>query len=298
MKILILGGTRFFGKLLVGKLISEGHDVTILTRGQTPDSFGDNVHRIKCLRSDGDMMRKCLNGKKFDVVYDQICFSPDDAAITCDIFSAASVGKYVFVSSMYVYEGQEGLLREEDFEPDDHEIKMGSHDVFSYESGKRMAEVYFSKKADFPVISVRFPIVMGRDDYTGRFTHYISRIIFDENIYLPQPQGKMNFINADDAGCFLFWLKDIIFKGSINAATEEGFNTDELVDKFSQVLGRDVTVVGNKLESNESFYPYHREGNMVMDVSKARLLGYKFPPFDSWFSREVGAVKKMLLVGK
>ncbi|EQC2287634.1 NAD-dependent dehydratase, partial [Listeria monocytogenes] len=28
MKILVFGGTRFFGKKLVERLVSEGHDVT------------------------------------------------------------------------------------------------------------------------------------------------------------------------------------------------------------------------------------------------------------------------------
>ena len=32
-KILVLGGTRFFGRKLVERLLKEGHDVTIMTRG-------------------------------------------------------------------------------------------------------------------------------------------------------------------------------------------------------------------------------------------------------------------------
>ncbi len=43
MKILVFGGTRFFGKKLVERLVSEGHDVTIGTRGKTEDNFGDTV---------------------------------------------------------------------------------------------------------------------------------------------------------------------------------------------------------------------------------------------------------------
>ncbi|CAN7742153.1 NAD-dependent epimerase/dehydratase family protein [Paenibacillus sp. LjRoot56] len=47
MKILVLGGTAFFGRRLVRLLLGDGHDVTIATRGQTPDDFGDAVTRIK-----------------------------------------------------------------------------------------------------------------------------------------------------------------------------------------------------------------------------------------------------------
>ena len=46
MKILVLGGTRFFGVHLVCALLEDGHEVTIATRGRTPDSFGSQVSRI------------------------------------------------------------------------------------------------------------------------------------------------------------------------------------------------------------------------------------------------------------
>lgn len=42
-KVLVLGGTRFFGKHLVEALLKDGHDVTIATRGITEDSFGGTV---------------------------------------------------------------------------------------------------------------------------------------------------------------------------------------------------------------------------------------------------------------
>lgn len=295
MRILVLGGTRFVGRLLVERLIRGHHDVTILTRGNTNDPFEENVNRITCSRSDADMMHKCLKGKTFDVVYDQICFSPDDAAITCDIFDQAGIDKYIFVSSMYVYSGQTDRLQEDDFKPQDHAIKMGSRDIFSYEDGKRFAEVYFSQKARFPVVSVRFPIIMGRDDYTGRFAYYISRILTAQDIHVLYPQGRMNYISSQDAAAFLYWLKDINYDGPINAACAESFNTDELISKFSQVLGKKATIIDILQENDEHSYPYYRKDNMVMDTTKATSMGYEFSSFDQWFSVEVDAVKKMLL---
>lgn len=38
-KVLVLGGTRFFGKHLVETLLQDGHDVTIATRGITEVFF-------------------------------------------------------------------------------------------------------------------------------------------------------------------------------------------------------------------------------------------------------------------
>ena len=46
MKILVLGGTRFFGKRAVEKLVDNGHEVTIATRGNTPAPFDERVKHV------------------------------------------------------------------------------------------------------------------------------------------------------------------------------------------------------------------------------------------------------------
>jgi nucleoside-diphosphate-sugar epimerase len=45
--ILVIGGTRYFGKLLVQRLLQAGHRVTIATRGRTADPFGARIERIR-----------------------------------------------------------------------------------------------------------------------------------------------------------------------------------------------------------------------------------------------------------
>eukprot|EP01034_Spumella_vulgaris_P024864 gene24864-31253_t len=50
--ILVIGGTRHVGKLLVQKLLDAGHRVTLATRGRTADSFGDRVQRVRVDRRD------------------------------------------------------------------------------------------------------------------------------------------------------------------------------------------------------------------------------------------------------
>lgn len=45
MNILVLGGTDFAENSGV-ELLHRGHEVTIATRGRTPDDFGDRVRRL------------------------------------------------------------------------------------------------------------------------------------------------------------------------------------------------------------------------------------------------------------
>lgn len=62
MNILVIGGTRFFGIHMVKELLENGHDVTIATRGKTPDTFGGKVQRIVLERTNEESVRAALEG--------------------------------------------------------------------------------------------------------------------------------------------------------------------------------------------------------------------------------------------
>lgn len=63
MRTFVIGGTRFFGKHLVYQLLGAGHDVTIITRGQTAQPFGDDVQHNTLLwinRTDDVALRRVI----------------------------------------------------------------------------------------------------------------------------------------------------------------------------------------------------------------------------------------------
>ena len=67
MKILVMGGTRFVGKSLVGKLLSQNHDIDIFTRGNKA-----NPEKTNLIKGDRNSLEGIvqLRNKKYDVVYD------------------------------------------------------------------------------------------------------------------------------------------------------------------------------------------------------------------------------------
>src|SRR5688572_16899625 len=99
---LILGGTQFVGKRLVQILLDEGIEVTIATRGITSDSYGERVSRLKIDREDASTYQAFKN-KNWDVVFDQTCYSPQEALDTLKALEG-NVLKYVFTSSQAVYD--------------------------------------------------------------------------------------------------------------------------------------------------------------------------------------------------
>ena len=78
MNILVLGGTGFFGKHLVWELLHRGHEVTIATRGRTPDDFGDRVRRLIVDRTDVRQMEQVFAHKYYDVFYDDLAYCAGD----------------------------------------------------------------------------------------------------------------------------------------------------------------------------------------------------------------------------
>ncbi|WP_249646224.1 NAD-dependent epimerase/dehydratase family protein, partial [Lysinibacillus sp. D3C2_S12] len=76
--------TRFFGKKLVELCMENGHDVTTLTRGQSGNPFGPNVKQLVANRNDQEALAQVLSDKTWDIVYDDICYSPKEAQAICE----------------------------------------------------------------------------------------------------------------------------------------------------------------------------------------------------------------------
>lgn len=69
---------------MVEELLAMGHDVTIATRGNAADSFGNKVKRIQVERTDAKSMKKTFAGKYYDVVVDKIAYCSNDIKYAMD----------------------------------------------------------------------------------------------------------------------------------------------------------------------------------------------------------------------
>ncbi|HSU80649.1 MAG TPA: NAD-dependent epimerase/dehydratase family protein, partial [Candidatus Angelobacter sp.] len=218
MKVLVLGGTQFFGRRLVYSLLEEGHEVTVATRGQSPDDFGEAVNRITVDRKDRDAMIHAFEKESYDLVYDQICFNPREADIAVEAFGDR-VKRYIFTSSMAVYGHSEAEITEEAFNPYDYPYDLKSVN-YAYDEGKRQAEAYFFKKAPFPVVAVRVAMVVsGTDDYTGRFDYYVEHVAKEKSIGVLNSEHPITYVTAWDVAKFLNFIgTESTFEGPVNAA--------------------------------------------------------------------------------
>lgn len=286
LKILVFGGTRFFGKKLVTRLLADGHDVTIATRGKATDDFGDAVKRVKMNRESREALF-CLAQENWDVVYDNICFSPQDALYSIAAFRD-KVGKYVYTSSLSVYRMRDRALVEADFDPFHYELVTGSREDFDYGEGKRLAEAVFFQKANFPVVAVRFPIVLGEDDYTGRLEFHIKHVQAGEEIGMPNEEAEMGFISSDEAADFLCWVgtkSDIL--GPINATSDSVYRLSELMGLIEDATGK--TAIVEEITEDNDDSPFGVEKTYYLDNAKAKEAGFAFQDLHEWLPKLIDA---------
>lgn len=281
MKILVLGGTRFFGKRLVKILIEKGYDITIGTRGQTLDDFGDKVKRLILDRIDRDSLELNLADKSFDIIYDNICYAPNDAKNLLEVMDGR-VGRYIVTSSLAVYE-QGSMLKEEAFNPYDYPIQYGDREDFSYGEGKRLIEAITYQTFNVPTVAVRFPIVIGENDYTRRLAFYVEKILRQEPFIAKDYECPMSFITEQEAGQFLALLAEQNITGPINAATNGIINVKRIIEMIEELVGKKAILVNEGKEIG----PYSTYGNTTLDTNKALALNMKFEKIEEVFERVI-----------
>lgn len=278
-KILMIGGTRFFGKHLVEKLLQENQDVTILTRGSLPDEFIGKVTHLQCDRTNKAALTQAIGTQQFDLVYDNINYGAQDAQDAVQIFSGKT-NRYIFTSTLSVHEADGIAKSEKDFDPYTYKILLGERNEISYGEGKRQAEAVFFQQADFPVVAVRFPIVMGEDDYTERLLFHINHVKQQLPISFINIEAKMGFITAEEAAEFLLWIGQTDFVGPIHAASNGIISNQELIHLIEQATGKDAMLALLGDEFNQS--PYAIPKSWYLKTNLAQHLGYTFTDLEQW----------------
>jgi nucleoside-diphosphate-sugar epimerase len=270
---LILGGTQFVGKRLVQLLVNEGVEVTIATRGLTPDSFGNQVTRLIMNREDAESMDQAFKDKEWDVVFDQTCYSSQEASDSLKALNG-KVKKYIFTSSQAVYDFGTNCT-EESFNPMEFQPVLKSRRDYigyvGYQEAKRAAEAILFQNADFPVTAVRFPIIIGKDDYTNRLNFHVEHVKEGKAMFIEHPNFRYSFIDSGEAASFLLSMAKSDYHGSINPGSEEDISLSELNGLMEDLIGNKAIL---SVDGDPS--PYNLPGSWSVNTSLARSMGFSF----------------------
>ncbi|WP_054811435.1 NAD-dependent epimerase/dehydratase family protein [Nocardia arizonensis] len=281
MRVLVLGGSNLIGPALVSELIGDGAEVTIANRGITPDSFGDSVERVRIERGERAALRTLAATGPWDVVYDQICYTAEQAEAACDCF-AGRVGRYVFTSSIMVYEP--GPARgEAAFDPNRFRAEVEPSALpehLRYGEGKRAAEAAFFQRADFPVAAVRFPNILGSDDRSRRLDWHIQAVRTGSPVFVPNPGVRQSLLWSRDAGRFLTWLGGQRHTGPVNAASSDPISVGDLLETVAAMVGSPVVHAEQPTAGN--FSPFGFSEDFTIDTRLVRAWGFEFTDVARW----------------
>jgi nucleoside-diphosphate-sugar epimerase len=303
MNLLVIGGTGFISGALVGRLLEGQHDVTILTRGHTPASFGTSARlsMVRGDRRDESVLREIAQRRVFDVVYDLVAYEPDESAAAARVFGG-KVGRFVHCSTISVYmvsrRVQCPITEDQDKRP---LMEYWPRNPFGMDYGikKRQCEDMLWQAHDekrFPVTMLRPTFVCGPNDPARRDWFWIERILDGKPLLIPG-SGDFSFQNVfidDVADAFVRVLERPTSIGqAYNVASEELYSLNEYLALIGELLGREPALVHIGQERFQQLpfsshprgdvFPFNVQRTAVFSIEKAkRELGFRSTPLRQW----------------
>jgi 2'-hydroxyisoflavone reductase len=202
VKALVLGGTTFLGRHLVRTLIEAGHEPAIFTRGKT---HVDETLALTRYVGDRDGGLDAIPRDGWDAVIDTSGYVPAIVAASCA--HLATAGRYMFTSSISVYEETAPIVGVDRAPYVARDAKLADDAPQNYGSSKRRAEDVVRAVFDERAVIVRPGLIVGPYDPTNRFTYWVDRFAAGGTVAVPGPSQRfVQFIDARDLASFMIRL--------------------------------------------------------------------------------------------
>lgn len=281
MKILVLGGTKFFGIPMIKSLINYGHDITIATRKNQPIPFEEKVKHIKIDRQNPEDLKSLFTNTHYDLVIDKIAYSSNDIKKLMDVISC---DRYMLMSSTAVYEYVDC------FDPYHDKFKYVDRFEDEYRVTKRYAECALAQDyPHIPSIVVRYPFVVGMDDYTKRIQFYIEHVLYEKPMYIDNLDTPLNFIDSQEAGEFMAFLGNQNITGIFDGASVGSITPRKMIEMIEKLTKKRAI-----LSTEGDKAPYNNTPKFIVNTQPAQELGYYFSDLSDWFE----SLLKQLLIEK
>jgi nucleoside-diphosphate-sugar epimerase len=255
MKILILGGTGYLSSALVEASLQAGYEVTVVTRGQRGPATS-NVRMVRADRNDEASLRRAIGGEEFDAVIDSICFNPEQARLSVDLFGDR-VARLVMISTDFVYSAQGRPL------PTPETMERNSPS--GYGRQKAAAEdVLLENTSRLPVTILRPPHIvgggglLGTGSLQGRDPALVTRlrrcerlILLDGGALLIQPADRRDIAEAALAAIMSPQATGQVY----NVAGPRVVTSREYYEIIAEKLGEELSVVSLPSEVFSAVYP-------------------------------------------
>jgi 2'-hydroxyisoflavone reductase len=291
MKILILGGTVFYGRAIVEAALARGHSLTLFNRGKTNPELFPQVEKLVGDRQTGlDQLRN----RRWDAVIDPSGYIPRLVRQSAELLADA-VDHYTFISSLSVYrdfsqigideQAPVGTLEDETVEEVTGE---------TYGPLKALCEQAVEAAMPGRALILRPGLIVGPHDPTDRFTYWPYRVAQGGEVLAPgRPARRVQFIDVRDLAEWTIRMVEEKRTGIYNAdGPHTALPMEDLLAACKQVSGSDASFTW----VSEEFLNENKVGAWIdlplwipesdpemvgffaMDISKATDAGLTFRP--------------------
>ena len=239
MRVLVVGGTLFIGRLLVTELLKAGYDVAILHR-RPGHPFKKKIEELLADRNNAAALRAALEGRRFEAVIDDVYDwerGTTAAQVEATVEACGSrLKRYIFLSSVAAYGDGLGHYENDPLAPDDHPEP--------YVRNKAMTERMLFRmrhRAGLPVVTFRPPFVYGPENPFYREAFFWDRLRAGRSIIVPGDGHRlMQFVYVKDL------VAAMVRSLEVPAAVGEAFNIGhdkpvtqvELIHALAKVAGK------------------------------------------------------------
>ncbi len=203
MKILIIGGTNFIGRVLVEQLLEKsktaGWELCLFNRGKTNPDLFPNIRRIVGDRQTDDIYKLCE--EEWDVAIDLSCYYVLPFEPWLAKFKS-KVKRYIFVSTVSVYDSEQtvGKIIGEDAPvlPCTEDERVNGKPQVVYGELKAECERVLLAHKDLDSIIFRPSLVYGKYDFTDRLYYWLYRVKTESKILVPDVNFQDSYTFVED----------------------------------------------------------------------------------------------------
>ena len=201
MKVLILGGNRNFGKIVLETLLKKNYEIYLVNRNTKKKNIRHkNLKYICCDRNKLSRYHHLFKNIKFDFIFDNIAYKLRDVKNLHKLLNK-KFKHYIFTSSIITYLNfnDKSEVKEKDW----FKGKINKQWILNknykkidlnYAKNKRRIEKYLisNKKINYTIL--RVPNVIGKKDFSKKTERLLAYPFFKRN----------NIINGDDYLQFIY----------------------------------------------------------------------------------------------
>ena len=273
--VLIIGGTKYLGLEFIKLLDKSKINFFVASRKKI-----EVVNYTNIDRKNQDDLDQLFLDNQFDVVIDFINYSGLDSKVLLRaIKKQFKVPKLILISTVYTYGlpteiNCDSMFSETNFNPLKHETSLKDRPDVTYSEGKKDMESYCVKNYNNDnLVILRFPIILGANDYTKRTQFYIDKIRSGTQINPVSLHNKSCYICAHEAANAILNFTSNNISGIFNVSFGPISELDLIKLFCSELDVKSSSLINTSIDTEIT--PFTSKHDYIIDNNKYNDI---FPP--------------------